>query len=381
MRKMWLIGVLAIVPIVAIPPALAQPGPGSSTTPAVGVVEAAVKDVTPSKEFVGRVEAVERVDLRARVTGFLERQAFEDGQRVESGNLLFVIEQEPFAVQVQEAKANLEAAKAQQENTKVQLERAEELVERGNIPVATVDERRAAYLVAQASVLQNQAALREAQITYDYTEIRSPINGQIGRANVKAGNLVSPDSGILATVVKKDPMYVTFNVSEKEVLNFRRETAKQSPNGGDGLDRVRLKLRLSDGTMYEQEGNLTFAGVQVDQTTDTLALRGTFPNPENLLIDGQFIQVVALASKPQSALVVPRSTVGVDQRGTFVMVVGEDNKVEQRPVKLGEQFGSEVVVTEGLEAGDKVIAEGLTKIRPGMTVEPSPAQQLGDQQQ
>lgn len=378
MRKLWLIGVAACLPVMLPLLAMAQDGQGAPPPPAVGTVEATMKDVTPSKEFVGRVEAVELVNLRARVTGFLEKQAFEDGQKVRSGDLLFVIEQAPFSAKVDEAKANVEAAKAQQVNAQVQLERAEELVKRGNIPVATVDERRAAYLVAKASVLQNQAALREAEITYGYTEINSPIDGQIGRANVKVGNLVSPDSGILATIVKKDPMYVTFNVSEKEVLNFRRENARLSPNGGDGLDRVRLRLRLSDGTMYEHEGDLTFASVQVDQNTDTIALRGTFPNPEDLLVDGQFIQVVALARNPQSALTVPRSTVGVDQRGTFVMAIGEGNKVVQRPVTLGEQFGPDVVVTEGLKAGEKVIAQGLTKVRPGMVVAPSPAQQFGD---
>ena len=361
-------------------PGLAQneQAPAQPPPPAVGVVEAAEKDVTPSAEFIGRVEAVERVDLRARVTGFLDNQEFEDGQDVEKGKILFIIEQAPFDARVQEAKANLEAAKAQQENAKFQLDRAEELVKRGNIPEATVDERRADYLVAKASVLQTEAALQNAIITYDYTQISTPIDGRIGRANVKVGNLVSPESGVLATVVRTDPMYVTFNVSERQYLSFRRSAAAQPGSEGDQLAAVRLRLRLSDGEMFEHDGTLDFADVQVDQTTDTVALRGTFPNAENLLIDGQFIIVVAQSRTPRSALVVPRSTVGVDQRGAFVMVVGDDNKVEQRVITMGPEYGQDVVVENGLKAGEKIIAEGLTKVRPGMVVAPSAASTLKD---
>jgi membrane fusion protein (multidrug efflux system) len=347
--------------------------PAKPPPPAVGYVEAAEKDVTPSRNFVGRIEAVARAELRARVTGFLEKQLVEDGAEVKKGDVLFVIEQAPFSAQVQIAEANLEAAKAQQENTKVQLERAEELVKRGNIPRATVDERRADYLVAKASVSQMEAALEDQLITYTYTEITSPIDGRMGRASVKVGNLVSPESGVLATVVKQDPVYATFNVSEKAYLGFRQNAEENGVANGDTLNLVKLRLQLSDQTLYEHPGTLDFADVQVDASTDTVALRGTFPNPDGLLIDRQFVVVVVQAKTPQSALLIPRSSVGVDQRGTFVMTVGDGNKVEQRPIQMGAQFGNEVVVNGGLKAGDKVITEGITKVRPGIEVTPTPA--------
>ena len=350
--------------------------PGQAPVPAVSYVEVVEKDVTPFREFVGRVEAVQRVDLRARITGFLEKQLFEDGADVEEGDLLFVSEQPPFAARVQQAKANLEAAKAQEENARVQLQRAEELVTRGNIPIATVDERRADFLVARASVLQNEAALKDAQITYTYTEIEAPISGQIGRATVKVGNLVSPESGVLAAIVKKDPMYVTFNVAEKEYLQFRQNANRQGNARSENLNLIELELRLSNGAIYGETGTLDFADVQVDASTDTIALRGTFPNPDGLLIDQQFVVVIARTRAPQSAVVVPMTTVGVDQRGTFVMAVGEGNKVEQRMVRTGAQFGPDVVVEEGLQPGDRIITEGVTKVRPGMEVNPVPAESL-----
>lgn len=319
-------------------PALAQPA--GAPLPAVGYIEAVQKDVTPSRNFVGRIEAVARAELRARVTGFLEKQLVEDGAEVKKGDVLFVIEQAPFSAQVQIAQANLEAAQAQQENTKVQLERAEELVKRGNIPRATVDERRADYLVAKASVSQMEAALEDQLITYTYTEITSPIDGRMGRASVKVGNLVSPESGVLATVVKQDPVYATFNVSEKEYLRARQNTVNNGASDGDALDLVGLRLRLSDGSIYEHTGALDFAAVQVDASTDTVALRGTFPNPDGILLDRQFVVVVAQAKTPRTALVIPRSAVDVNQRGTFVLAVGTDNKVEQRQIEMGQQFGN-----------------------------------------
>ncbi len=365
--------VCALVCFGLIGPAAAQQQNDSAPLPAVSYIEAAAKDVTPSETFVGRVEAVQRVDLRARVTGFLEKQIFDDGEMVEAGDVLFIIEQAPFAARVQEAEANLEAARAQLENAKVQLQRAEQLVERGNIPVATVDERRAEFLVAQASVAQSEAALENAKITYSYTEIRSPIDGQMGRSSVKAGNLVSPESGVLATVVQLDPVYVTFNVPAKARLEFRRAVNESAETERDGLGRLLLELQLSDGSTYEHKGRVDFADVQVDATTDTFALRGIFPNPDRLLIDRQFVVVVVQMREPQSALVVPRSTVGVDQRGAFVLAIGEDNRVEQRSVVMGQQFGADVVIEKGLQPGDRVITEGMMKVRPGMEVNPVPA--------
>lgn len=363
------------VPLVLllIAPAAAQPQ--GEAVPAVEVVRVAPEDVTPTAEFVGRVEAVQRVDLRARVTGFLEEQRFDDGQRVEAGDVLFVIEQEPFAAEVQRATANLAAARAEYENAAVQLARAEQLVKSNNIPQATVDERRAAARMAEAAIAQAEAALTQARITYGYTEITSPISGRAGRATVKVGNLVSPESGVLATVVREDPAYVSFTVAERQVLAFSRERQERGEAWGDA--RIELELTLSDGSTYEHRGVLDFADVQINPTTDTLTLRGTFPNPDGILIDNQFVTVVAFREEPTTALVVPMTSVQVDQQGSFVLVVDDTDTVAVRRIVTGAQIGRRVVVEDGLEEGHRVIVGGLMKVRPGMAVQATAAQPTG----
>ncbi|MGF1563028.1 MAG: efflux RND transporter periplasmic adaptor subunit [Geminicoccaceae bacterium] len=361
--------------LLAALPAGAQDAEPAPPLPSVGVVEVVEQDIAPGAEYVGRVEAVQRAELRARVTGFLTQQNFNDGQRVQAGELLFVIEQEPFAAAVRKAEADLAAAVAQHENNKVQLARAEELIQRDNIAQATVDERRAAALISEASILQAEAALELAKITFSYTEITSPIDGRVGRAAVKVGNLVSPESGVLTTVVREDPIYATFTVAERERLDFRRALDRASVQVADPFDLIRLRLRLSDGQVYEHEGVFEFADVQVDQTTDSITLRGEFPNPDGLLIDRQFVTVVAELAEPESALVIPATSVSFDQRGSFVLIVNDENVVEQRLVNLGQGTGRMTVVEDGVQLGERVIVEGITKVRPGMEVNATPVSQ------
>ncbi len=345
--------------------------------PAVSYVEATNKNVTPSSEFVGRVEAVQRVDLRARVTGFLDKQAFQDGQTVKAGELLYVIEQEPFAASVKQAEANLAAAKAQALNATTSLKRAEILVERKTVSQATADDRLAEKRVADASVLQAEAALVQAQITYSYTEIRSPIDGRIGRSNIKPGNLVSPESGVLSTVVKQDPVYVAFNVTERAVLNFRRRIAEKGGTEVGARATLQMKLRLSDGEIYDHVGNLDFTDVQVNPTTDTIIIRGTFANPKGLLVDRQFVVVIVETAEPEERLVIPRSALGLDQRGQFVLLVNAENKMEERVIQTGNSYGRDIAVTSGLMPGDRVIVQGGMKVRPGMQVNPVAAEKQG----
>ncbi len=345
--------------------------------PAVTFVAAAKKDVTPSSDFVGRVEAVQRVDLRARITGFLDKQAFQDGQTVKEGELLFVIEQEPFAASVKQAEANLAAAKAQALNATTALKRAEILVERKTVSQATADDRLAEKRVADASVLQAEAALTQAKITYSYTEIRSPIDGRIGRSNIKPGNLVTPESGVLATVVKQDPVYVAFNVTERTVLNFRRRVAEMGSSDNDARKTLQMKLRLSDGEIYGEVGQLDFTDVQVNPTTDTIVIRGTFANPNGLLVDQQFVVVIVETADPEERLVIPRSALGLDQRGQFVLLVDAEDKIEERVVQTGNAFGRDIEIKSGLEPGDRVVIQGGMKVRPGMQVNPVAAEKQG----
>jgi membrane fusion protein, multidrug efflux system len=352
--------------------------PGGASPPAVTVFKVEQRDVTPSTSFTGRIEAKDKVDLRARVEGFLEQELFTEGQDVAAGGLLFVIEKAPYEAVVAQRQAELASAEAKKVNTAAQLQRGEELVRNNNIPQSEVDLRRAEDQMAAAAIQQARAALEQAQINLSYTDIHAPIAGRIGRADLSVGNLVGPDSGVLARIVSQDPIYVTFPVSQRRLLEYRRE---RNDTGRDPVVRV----TLPDGSVYEHPGAVDFVDVQVDQSTDTVAVRAELPNPDRILVDGQFVGVRVEAGQPERVLAVPQAALQVDQAGPYVLVVGADDKVAARRVTLGIEEGAQVVIERGLEAGDKVIVEGIQKVRPGMAVAaseapsatPTPGQQSG----
>jgi membrane fusion protein, multidrug efflux system len=337
--------------------------PTATPPPAVTVISLQPTEFTPGFGFNGRVVAVDEVELRARVTGFLEKRLFEEGADVETGDLLFVIEKAPYEAVVAQRQAELASAEAKKVNTAAQLQRGEELVRNNNIPQSEVDLRRAEDQMAAAAIQQARAALEQAQINLSYTEIHAPIAGRIGRADLSVGNLVGPDSGVLATIVSQDPIYVTFPVTQRQLLAHRGER-------GDPVVRV----TLPDGTLYEHPGTLNFLDVQVDPGTDTVTVRGELPNPDRILVDGQFVGVRVERGEPERVLAVPQASLQVDQAGPYVLVVGGDNKVEARRVTLGDVEGEQVVVESGLNEGERIIVEGIQKVRPGMTVAVSEAQ-------
>jgi membrane fusion protein (multidrug efflux system) len=329
--------------------------------PAVTVIAVVPTEITPGVEFNGRVVAVDEVHLRARVTGFLEQRLFEEGADVAAGDLLFVIEKDPHQAIVAQRQAELASAEANKANTAAQLQRGEELVQNNNIPRSEVDLRRAQDLMAAAAIQEAQAALRQAEINLSYTEIHTPIAGRIGRAEVSVGNLVGPDSGVLATIVSQDPIFVTFPVSQGQFLEYR---AGQIDVGREPVVRV----RLPNGALYKHPGKVNFLDVQVDPGTDTVTVRAELPNPQRILVDGQFVGVRVERGEPVRVLAVPQASLQVDQAGPYVLVVGADDKVEARRVTLGEADGAQVVVASGLNEGERIIVEGIQKVRPGMTV-------------
>jgi membrane fusion protein, multidrug efflux system len=328
--------------------------------PAVTVLTLRPTEFTPGFGFNGRVVAVEKVYLRARVTGFIEQRLFREGGDVSAGDLLFVLEKDQYQAVVEQRQAALASAEANRVDTAAQLARGEELVKNGNIPPSEVDLRRASDLMAAASIQRAQAALDQARINLGYTEIRAPITGRISRAAFSVGNLVGPESGVLATIVSQDPIYVTFQVTERELLAHRREI-------GDPV----VKVTLPDGSPYQRTGKLNFLDVRVDPGTDTLMVRGQLPNPDRTLIDGQFVGVRVERGEPRRVFEVPQAAIQVNQAGPYVLVVGGDDKVEARSVSLGAMAGARVVVEDGLNEGERVIVEGVQKVRPGMTVEAS----------
>ena len=337
---------------------------GAVPPPSVSVTPVVSRQVTETGDFVGRIVAVNKVDIVARVAGFIEERNFTEGQLVKTGDLLFRIEQATYKAAVDQQRANLAKAKATQTNTALQLERGKELIRNQSIPQSTLDQRAADDAAAKADVMQAQALLEQAEINLGYTEIRSPIDGKIGLANFTVGNLVEPSSGRLATIVSQDPIYITFQASERDVLAYKRRLAESA----DKNPHVTVHLKLPDGTIYEQPGITNFLDVQVDPNTDTQIVRAQVPNPDGRLVPGGVVGVSVERGTPQAALVVPQAAVQLDQAGRYVLVVDEAKKVELRRVTTGVEEGRDVVVTEGLKEGELVIVEGVQKVRPGQIV-------------
>jgi membrane fusion protein (multidrug efflux system) len=332
--------------------------------PAVSVVEVKPQDVTPSSQFVGRVVAIDQVDLRARVQGFLEQRLFTEGQKVKEGDLLYVIEQPPFQAQVDEAKASLARAEASVVETAATLERVQQASGSGAVSKQELDQARANDQRAQAEVLAAKAQVEIAKLNLSYTEISAPIDGRIGFTNYTIGNLVGPDSGTLATIVSEDPIYVTFPVSNRIILEVRQQAiAAGKPN------EFVVRAQLPDGATYAHPGTVNFLDIEADQTTDTITVRAEFPNPDDLLVAGGFVNVAVERAKPEERLVVPQAALQLDQAGAYVLVVNSQDEVEQRRVQTGQASGGNLVVQSGLQAGESVIVEGIQKVRPGIKVQ------------
>ena len=333
--------------------------------PAVGVRPAVTKGINQSFEFVGRIKAVNKVDVRARVEGFLEKVLFREGQDVKASDLLYQIEKVQFQAQVDQAKANLASAEAEVTNAQLQYGRTVELSKREFSPQSVVDKNKAALDSGRAKVMQMQAALTQAEVNLGYTDIRSPIDGRIGRTAYTVGNLVNPASGVLATIVSQDPIYVLFPVSVRELEIIR--SARRKADGS--LVKIEIRVLLSDGREYPQRGVWNLTDPQVDQQTDTLIMRATIPNPDGLLIDGQFVTAIIRERQQQPRLVIPQAALQIDQSGYYALVVDADHKVEQRRIQTGPNRDTDVVITSGLREGEKVVVDGVQKVRPGQIVQ------------
>jgi membrane fusion protein, multidrug efflux system len=355
------ISLAAYILIIGSGSAVAQ---GASPPPAVSVVAAASRQVTETASFVGRVVAIDKVDVVARASGFINERNFTEGQQVKTGDLLFRIEPDTYKAAVDQQTANLARAKATEVNANLQLQRGQDLVRNQNIPQSEVDQRAANAQAAHADVLQAQALLEQAKINLGYTEIRSPIDGRIGPANFTMGNLVSPSSGTLATIVSQDPIYVTFQASEADVIEYKHRIAASA----DKNPHVTIHIKLPDGSMYPHPGRTNLLDVQVQADTDTVLVRAQLPNPEGILIPGGIVDVIVDRGAPQASLLIPQSAVQLDQAGRYVLVVGDNKKVEQRRIVAGVEQGRDLIVKEGLKEGELVIVEGIQKVHPGQIV-------------
>lgn len=357
-------------------PILILPGCKEETTPArqqaaappaaVFVARVERQAISRGADFIGRVEAIDKVDIIARVTGFLQTRHFNEGDAVKAGQLLFTLEQPPFAAEVALRRAQVDSARADLANATTQVARGRELVKTNAIPQATLDDRITAEAESKAKVAAAEAQLQQAQINYDYTEIRAPFDGRAGRSPLSPGNVVSPSSGTLVTIVRDDPIRISFPVTQRQLLQFRRE------GSAGASDRIKVSVRLPDGSMLDSTGRFDFIDVTTNRATDSVLVQAMIPNPQKFLVDGQAVTVVVETGDPEQAIVIPQSALQIDQVGSFVLIVGADNKVEVKRVKTTRGLGGQLVVTEGLEIGQLVITEGAQRARPGAAVAPQP---------
>jgi membrane fusion protein (multidrug efflux system) len=364
---------LLLVPVAGF----AQPAPGGP--PAVGVVRVEKKAITQTSEFIGRIQAIDRVDLTARVTAFVQERLFTEGTEVQQGDLLYRLERAPFEAAAQQQAAAVAQSNALLNNASITLGRAQALLNTPAGQRSTVDDARAQQLSQAAQLMSAQAQLRQAQINLDYTEIHAPVSGKISQTKFTIGNVVSPSSGPLATIVSQDPMYVVFPIS---VRAEEEEEARYRDKGG--VNAIVVKLRLSDGTMYDQVGKIDYVDPTVATNTDTILIRAVIPNPRlgeprkgevvsRVLIDGQFVTVLVEGVQPVQALAIPRSAVLSDQQGNYVFTVDAQNKAQQTRIQLGQSTADVAVVMSGLTEGEMVVVDGIQRVHPGTQVSPGPA--------
>jgi membrane fusion protein (multidrug efflux system) len=380
------IGLLIASAVAVGTPSAIRAQPAPSGPPAVGVVEAIKRPITETSEFLGRIEAVNRVNVVARVTAFLEKRLFEEGNEIKKGDKLYLLERGPFEADLASKQAVVAQLQATLENAKLTTDRARTLLGGPAGQQSTYDAALANQRSLEAQVQSAQAQVQSSQINLDYTDIRSPIDGKIGRTAVTEGNVVNPGSGVLTTIVSQDPMYVLFPVSVRAGLELRDRYATRG-----GFNAVVIKIRLPDGRLYGQTGQLNFVDNTVQQSTDTISVRGAILNPSlhdpshdpattggpvRELTDGEFVTVMLEGVQPVEVLAVPRSAVLSDQQGDYVFTVGADSKAEQRRIQLGQSTPTIAAVINGLALGDKVIVEGLQRVRPGQPVAPGPASAL-----
>jgi len=351
-----------------------QKAGGPPPEPAVTVAKPTQRTLSDYDEYVGRFTAVNAVEVRARVSGYLESVDFKDGQMVKQGDLLFTIDKRPFQIALDQARANLSLAQSNLTFTQSDLKRAQQLVTDKSITEQVYEQRAQAYRNAQASVAAATAAVRQADLDLQFTELRAPIDGRIGDRRVSPGNLVtggtSGNTTLLATIVSEDPIHFEFTFDEASYLRYQR-MAKEGADVASRGPGVDVMLKLIDEKEFTHKGRMDFVDNVIDRSTGTIRGRAVFRNPNSVFTPGMFARVRVPASPPYQALLVPDSALGTEQARRYVLVVGADDKVAMKYVEPGQLVSGDLrVVKSGLTADDRVIVDGVMRARPGIKVSP-----------
>jgi len=347
-----------------------RPAHAQQEPPTVTVARPVMRDIVEDDEFVGRFEAVDEVALRSRVGGYLEEVHFRDGALVGKGDLLFTIDQRPYQATYDAAKSQVDVASSVLEFAKTQLDRAETLAKTGNVSASIVDDRRREYLSAQATLQGASAALRNAGLDLEFTTIKSPLSGRIGRRLVSVGNLVQPDATLLTTIVALDPIDFYFDIDERSYFAYAQDARGRGGVLQEGAGHVDVSVRVADRAETPFAGKLDFAENRLDNATGTMRVKARFANPVGLLQPGMFGRINVPGSLPHPGVLVPDEAIGADQDRRIVFVVDDAGLVSTKPVRTGPRIDGYRVIREGLTGQETIVVNGLMRVRPGVTVKP-----------
>jgi len=361
--------ILLLLPIIPSVAVATPPGSGSELLPVVTVAPVTIENINPPTEYIGYVEAIQAVDLRARVEGFLEQINFHEGENVPADKLLYVIEQAPYLAKVAIDKAQVAQAKAELTRANQHLKRLRSVLS-ASIPATDIDDAVAAQLRAEAQIAITQANLNRSLLDLGYTRIKAPISGRIGRTAYTRGNLVGPASKPLARIVQMDPIRVVYSISDNNFAAIQM-ALNDAVEGRQSLDLV-PRVRLANGTILDTQGRIDFVDNEMDPATGTIAIRAEFDNSKGLLIPGQYVNVLVTLTHPKLRPVIPQSAVLVNQQGPYTLVVDSENIAKVRPISIGQAVGTMWAVESGLNKGELLIVEGIQKVRPGKPVQINP---------
>ncbi|MBY8977496.1 efflux RND transporter periplasmic adaptor subunit [Rhodobacteraceae bacterium NNCM2] len=363
----------ALVAIAACDDSEEDSGSQAPEAPVVTVAGVTTEDIITTSEFIGSVAAIDSVQMRARVEGFLEEVLVEDGARVSKGDILFKIERDRFVAAVAQAEAVVAQAEANLALADIELERDTRLLASDTISQSKYDATKATRDANAAELNARKADLDDAKLNLAYTDMHAPFSGRIGKTTYSVGDLVNPSSEPLTTLIKLAPIYVDFSISERDYVNAVKRLGEDAVKELNRENSPPVRLSLPNGDEFGEIGWLVFVDNAVDPATGTIALRAQFENKTELLVPGTFVNVEIDSKESRKELIVPQASIQRDQRGDFVLVVGSDGLVEQRYVTTGEQTGVNIVVTDGLQEGESVITEGLQRVRPGVPVKTTEA--------